>query len=541
MGAYYTPEAVCRFLAAWGVDRSDAKVLEPSCGDASFLVAAAERMDSLSPENLFDQNESRAELIGVEIDKETADSAANRLNRTVTTEHSILTGDFFDQHPSQIFDAVLGNPPFVRYHGFAGSARTNGLRAALAGGVNLNGLASSWAPFLVHACGFLKPQGKLGMVLPAELLTVHYASPIRTFLLKRFAKLKIILFERLLFEGAQEDVILLLAEGTGGCDHINVVQVSDANDLPPDGHIRVDAKHLESDKWTATLVNPNTWETFRNVAEGNASEPLGDWGEVYLGAVTGCNKFFCLSTAEADAAGLSEEDLIPISPPGSRHLRELVFGEPCWRGLCDDGKRGWLFYPDGELLSRAARAYIKSGEQQKVQDGYKCRHRNPWWRVPTVDVPDLFLTYMAHDRPRLVTNTARAHHLNSLYGIRLHHGRKQLGREVLPLASLNTVTLLGAEFHGRAYGGGMLKLEPRESECIPFPNLRRVQDCRDDLLAKRPQVANAVGRGDLAKAVAVVDSILWNEDYLSASAHGILKDARQMMFDRRIERGRSRD
>ena len=40
--------------------------------------------------------------------------------------------------------------------------------AALRQGVRLSGLSSSWASGLVHASGFLKPEGRLAMVLPAE-------------------------------------------------------------------------------------------------------------------------------------------------------------------------------------------------------------------------------------------------------------------------------------------------------------------------------------------------------------------------------------
>ena len=57
---------------------------------------------------------------------------------------------------------------------------------------------------------------------------------------------------------------------------------------------------------------------------------------------------------------------------------------------------------------------------------------------------------MNHDRPRLVANEAGVNILNSIYGVTLRHGRKALGRELLPIACLNTVTLLGSEIVGRA-------------------------------------------------------------------------------------------
>jgi hypothetical protein len=53
--------------------------------------------------------------------------------------------------------------------------------------LGLAALASSWAALLVHAWHSSSPRGRLAMVLPAELLTVGYAEPIRSWLGTRFA------------------------------------------------------------------------------------------------------------------------------------------------------------------------------------------------------------------------------------------------------------------------------------------------------------------------------------------------------------------
>src|SRR5205085_12055419 len=92
------------------------------------------------------------------------------------------------------------------------------------------------------------------------------------------------------------------------------------------------------------------------------------------------------------------------------------------------------------------------------------------WRVPLVSRPDLILSYMNHDHPRLACNTAAVHVLNGLYGIKLNAPRNALG-QLLPLALLNSATLLGTEIVGRSYGGGMLKHEPREIDLLPMPSL----------------------------------------------------------------------
>ena len=95
-----------------------------------------------------------------------------------------------------------------------------------------------------------------------------------------------------------------------------------------------------------------------------------------------------------------------------------------------------------------------------MPSAYKCRVRRPWWRVPLVPPADLLLTYMNADTPRVSTNRAGVRHLNSVHGIYLRPGVRRLGADLLPLACLNSFTLLGAETVSRAYGGGISRSSP---------------------------------------------------------------------------------
>lgn len=147
-----------------------------------------------------------------------------------------------------------------------------------------------------------------------------------------------------------------------------------------------------------------------------------------------------------------------MSPPGSRHLRGLAFTVAAHQQLARTGSSTLLFRPVGQP-SPAARRYIRVGEQLGVHTAYKCRVRSPWWRVPLVPPADVLLTYMNADSPRLCANHARTHHLNSVHGVYLRPELRRLGIDLLPLGALTSMTLLGAETVGRAYGGGMLKLE----------------------------------------------------------------------------------
>lgn len=530
-GAFFTPPAISRYLADWAIKSSNDTVLEPSCGEASFLLAAARRLKSFPDRSMF----SGEQLHGVEIHLESANEAQTLL-RAEGYSAKIEVSDFFEYDSSQRFSAVVGNPPFVRYQNFSGAARARSLEAALAQGVRLSGLASSWAAFAVKAALHVAPEGRLALVLPAELLSVGYAAEVRKFLLSRFSRVRLIMFEERVFPEVLEEVVLLLAEGTGGAKCFEVHQTRDAQSLES-VELATWTTHIpgEGEKWTPALVAQSAFATYRDLA-ASSFEEMSAWGSAYLGAVTGNNGFFSLTADEAGKLGLLESDLIRISPPGSRHMRGLGLTEAAWKQLARDGGRCFLLSPKGEP-SAAARRYIAQGEKDGVATAYKCRVRSPWWRVPLVAVPDLFLTYMNHDRPRLITNSVRADIVNSIYGVRLTGERRSIGRDLLPVASLNSVTLLGAEIVGRAYGGGLLKMEPREADKLPLPSLERVTRFEKELRLVKSQLAHALRCGDLMAAVEKVDAILL-ADVPEADLKA-LRIAREILFERRRTRGKS--
>ena len=530
-GAFFTPPEIAHYLARWAVRSPGDRVLEPSCGEASFLLAAADRLKDVGANPLC----WGEQLHGIEIFEASARNAESLL-RDAGFDTRVAVGDFFEHETPISYDAVVGNPPFVRYQNFSGVARARAREAALAQGVRLSGLANAWAAFVVKAALHLAPEGRLALVLPAELLSVNYAKEVRRFLLRRFRRVRLIMFEERVFPGVLEEVVLLLAEGDGGSDCLEVHQTRDLRSLKSVEAAKWTA-HTPSDneKWTPALVARDAFTIYQAFV-GERFEELDAWGGAYLGAVTGNNKFFSLTIAEATENGLCESDMIRISPPGTRHLRGLTFTKAVWKQLAKDGAQCLLLYPKEEP-SNGARRYISEAEQAGVAKAYKCRVRKTWWRVPLVKTPDLFLTYMNHDRPRLVSNSAQVQILNSVYGVRLAPRRKQLGRDVLPIACLNSITQLGAEIVGRAYGGGLLKMEPREADRLPVPSLERVKMADEQLRNIKPQLAQSLRSGNLNEAVTAVDKIVLAG--ISDSDLKVLRLAREMLFQRRRTRGKS--
>src|SRR6266540_2340832 len=108
-GGYYTPPAVARFIAAWA-SAAGPRVLEPSCGDGAVLAMLAECLGGAGP---------ASQAVGVEL---------NPLEAAKAARHGlpVVTADFFawfgGAHQGA-FDAVVGNPPYIRFGSWTESTR----------------------------------------------------------------------------------------------------------------------------------------------------------------------------------------------------------------------------------------------------------------------------------------------------------------------------------------------------------------------------------------------------------------------------------
>jgi hypothetical protein len=255
--------------------------------------------------------------------------------------------------------------------------------------------------------------------------------------------------------------------------------------------------------------------------------------------VTGANKFFSLTDEEVKRHELPTSDLLPISPPGSRHFRSLAFSRVQWNREARAGARVYLFRPLGEHPSPPARKYIAIGEEAGLHTRFKCRNRKPWWQVPLVRTPDYFLTYMNGLAPRIIANRAGVGYLNSVHGFVVARQARSLAN-LLPVLFLNSASLLSAELVGRSYGGGILKLEPREAELLLVPSEATAEQAREAVISIASDVDVLLQQGDLDDAVARVDeAFLHGVVGLAADAIDALREGHAFLRGRRMSRRRS--
>ena len=502
-GAYFTPPEVAAWLVRQSVRKGEhVRVLDPTCGGGVFLTAA-----------LNEGSQLQIELFGADISAESLHATELALAARSANAH-LLKQNFFTipspnepEGPWPLMDAVVGNPPFIRYQLHAGESRRLSQVASARAGVKLSGLASAWAATLVHASTFLNPDGTLGMVLPKELLSVNYAEPIRSWLTTRFAQVDLITFDRLLFPGAQAQVVLLVAKGTGGTNRVGLHEANGTRLEHLDLANPTTEVPMGSGKWTSYAVAEESAAHTRLLG-ARGFVPLHHYGKVRLGTVTGANRYFALTEPTRIAYGLTEAQVLRICPPGSRHLQGSRFRMRDWERLRDEGERVWLLRPGPEDRSPGLVRYLREGERMGIPSAYKCLARKHWWIPPVAEPPDLLFTYMSNRFPRLVANDAGASCLNTLHGLHLDTGIPPGTARKLALLAMNSGTMLHAEMTGRSYGGGVLKMEPREAAALLVPSpelLERAWSSFPRELARLERLARTRKSDDL---VPLIDEIL---------------------------------
>lgn len=542
-GGYYTSSKLASWLCSWAIRKSTERVLEPSCGDGVFLEAASARFAELGM-----SGPNRADFLqGVEIVSTEADKAYRRLVGELGARAAdvVETSDFFEwwSRPNRpIFDAVVGNPPFIRYQSFPEPHRSRAMEIMKGQGLSPNRLTNIWVPFVVAAASALKPGGRMALVLPAELLQVSYAAQLRSFLTDHFRKIDLIACNELFFEKAEQEVLLLLADGARAepsaknpCQ-VNLTEsnsVAEILQVKPEEALKgASPKTIchDSEKWLKYFLSNKEINFMRALRLGDETTELGRYANINVGVVTGKNAFFVLRKSEVEELELEPYTTSLIAR--SAHLAGARIDKADWRKLADENHRVHLLHLapiNGSRPQGALARYIRLGETQNVHTGYKCSIRTPWYSVPSVYVPDAFVFRQIYDFPRIVLNEAEATATDTIHRMRCHNGD---ARDVIA-NSYSYLTAASAEIEGRSYGGGVLELEPTEAEKLLMPaklgDALPIEEC------------DALIRAGMLKAVLEENSqrVLMRQVGLSQNECRMLRSIWEKMRDRRLARRRT--
>lgn len=453
-GGFYTPEKICNFIVRFIAKNKPASILEPSFGDGNFI-------------NSLLKVKKKIKITGIEINKKEFLKVKKKKNLSLLNKNFL---EWYLDKPKS-FDAVVGNPPFVRYQFLDKSDQKltenifNKFQLKHTMHTNL------WVPFVIASIDLVKPGGLLGMVIPNEILNLPHAKSLRDFIKLKLEKLLILDSTKLMFEKTLQGTSIILARKKKDIKTKSLISIKRYNDFDflnscPSKiwNFAKFNKITQENKWMKFLLSPDEVNTLERIKKNKFFFKFNDVASVDVGIVTGANDFFLYNEKIK-----KEYSLEKYSKPifgRSTHCKGLIYDKQNHNSnRANNLPVNFLKLSKNFKINKGLKKYLRLGESRNLHKRYKCRIRKPWFVVPSVYSTKLGLLKRCHYFPRLILNSHKAYTTDTAYRIK----SKSKDEISLSYFFINSVTALSAELEGRSYGGGVLELTPSEIERLTIP------------------------------------------------------------------------
>lgn len=338
------------------------RICDPALGEGAFLIAAGrlltEQLERAGLERGEATERAAGCLYGVDIDPRAVDAARAALGPTAhLAVADALALDWPAAFPEVFatregdpagFDAVIGNPPYVRQEHLAAH------KPLLRGFACYDGVADLYVYFVELALRLTRPLGRYCLITPNKWLTAHYARPLRGYLAAQHGVDGVIDLGRApLFDNA--DAFPCIVWGTRGAAADSPIraarlasdpphQLADATIAQPRARFSAEPWHIDAPDDHALLDRlAQRWPALHALVPERPAR----------GVVTGYNRAFILDRATRDRL-LTEE------PAAAPLIRPFVKGRDLLRWLPPAPDRWILLIERGTSLDQlpAVRAHL---------------------------------------------------------------------------------------------------------------------------------------------------------------------------------------
>lgn len=514
LGAFYTPPHIAKFLVKWAVRKPTDIVLDGAAGEGIFIKESIDR--------LFELGASEPQILiqvhGIEYDSETFYAMLSNLAKSIgSIPTNLWNDDFFNAVPKKnltshretplsipLVDAFVGNPPYVERQRLRDPDK---IRKKVLEGLEkrfwLSRLTDIYGYFLIHSVRFLKPNGRLAVVVSDTWLDMRFGVKLKEYFLSQFRIKAIIDFrERVFPEVLVRAILILLEKGTKSEIEVNTVSFAqleraDGSELDKlleilSGNLcneisvslfEIPQKELRPDNpWSVYLKAPRLYGA---LVYSPLMSCLSELADSSIGIQTLAKDFYILKESKLKKLQLEEDFFrrIAVSPRDTPVLIEHE--EDVGHFILYCGK------PKSQLQGTVLLEYIEKAEKKLVTIRGKTKkitginniprlkkaNRRPWYnlksnlqgheRAPVLLPRRTFQDYVC------VWNKAKV--VENENFIRVYPRDES---HILPLlAYLNSS--LGEFFvrlQAKIYGGGVYDLRPEDVKRLKVLDLEKLQD-----------------------------------------------------------------
>lgn len=374
LGYVHTPHEIADLLTQWAIQSADDIILDLGLGEGVFVFSSFRRLQELGANG----PQAASQIYGTEIDATRYEALQQAIaNKDILFPH-LQHKDFF-QASFPLVDSIVGNPPYVRRRAIA-PERVEQIRADVLGKnsniaeTDLSQLTDLYVYFLLKAATYLKPNGRLAVVIADSWLNVRYGEVLRCYLHNHFQIERIINFDRSIFTDAQVKPVLLFAIKQSNTVHqVALTRVMNGLAVRELAKLFVKPQPNLSDVYTVNLSSTildtkEPWgvhlkiSEIDNVVSGHKGlVSLDTFATIRIGLQTLAEDFFVLTNTQVEELGIESEFLQPFAHSVTQFEANII-DETSQSNL-------FLFYcskSEKELEGTNALAHIKKGENTEV-------------------------------------------------------------------------------------------------------------------------------------------------------------------------------
>lgn len=467
-GQFWTPHWVAEAMVAWAAAESD-HIFDPGVGPGAFFRAA---------KGLGIKRGLPLGLLGCEVDP-----AALRQGLEQGLSQADFAGvnlrDFMLTEDRQRFRAIVANPPYVRHHRFPSEykamLRAYGLRWT---GAELDGRAGLHVFFLIKALCQLEPGGRLAFIVPSDVCEGRFSIQLWSWIGRTFCVDAAVTFApgASPFPGVDTNPIILLIRHAPPAASLRWARVLQAETealadwcsqgLPIQSHEDMEVTERATAEALATgLSRPPVDLTEEDTI------PFGQLFRVMRGIATGDNDFFFMTASRIRELGLPKQSFLRAIGRTRDHTDGALLTMGHLDALEAQGRPTWLLAlgrQPAEGLPEPVRRYLQQGEELGLPQRPLIAQRKPWFRMETRDPPPWLFAYLGRRACRFIRNKAQAMPLTGFLCIYPQPGVR-MDFDAATSALNDQRTLANLARVAKSYGGGALKVEPRNLERLAIP------------------------------------------------------------------------
>lgn len=464
-GQFWTPLWLAKAMAGWVTELNPQTLFDPAVGPGTFFAAA--RVVGFGGKffgyELHGQSLAEGKLLGLSPDD----------------FQDVVVRDFISAKLDQKFSAIISNPPYIRHHRLSDLRKMELRRIAERMlGFPLDGRVGLHVYFLLRCLELLAPGGRLAFLLPADVCEGASSRAFWNRLCERFRLEVVLTFDAAAapFPKVDTNAMVFLISNNTPQDHLRWIRVqerdTDAMSRALRGLANGNGDHpalvCHDRELTEALVTGLSRPPRMASSQGIV---LSHFARVMRGIATGANDFFFLTRRQINALGLDTRYFVralgrtrdcsgdTLKPSTLAALEQR--GRPTWLlNLADTPK---------DRLPTALRSYLEQGEQQKLHERALIQSRRPWYKMEQRMPPPILFAYLGRRNCRFILNEASVVPLTGFLCVYPWDSRPNAVRK-LWRALNHPATIENLAFAGKSYGGGALKVEPRQLDTLEIPD-----------------------------------------------------------------------